>query len=68
MAGRERTDPNCICVGKKEAFARMLQLSIISNSFLCVERILVFGDKIFKRCVFTVLCVLQAVQSLEISF
>ena len=54
---------------EKEAFAQKLQLSFFPTCFLCVERIFNFLEtRIFKRCVFTVLCVLQAVQSLEISF
>ena len=52
---------------EKEAFAQKLQLSFFPTCFLCVERIFNFLEtRIFKRCVFTVLCVLQAVQSLEI--
>ena len=43
----------------------MLQLSFFQFVSASCE-VLIFGDTIFKRRVFTVLCVLQAVQSLEI--
>ena len=47
VAGRERTDPNCIVL-EKETVLQKLQLSFFPTCFLCVERIFkFFGDTNF---------------------
>ena len=54
---------------KKDTYFTEASVVNFPVCFSCVVRSFnFFGDTIFKRRVFTVLCVLQAVQSLEISF
>ena len=69
MAGRERTDPNCICVGKRDLCSEAS--AVVFSNLFSVRRanFLIFWKHEFLNVAFSpVLCVLQAVQSLEISF
>ena len=52
MAGRERTDPNCICVGKKRPSLRSFSCRFFQLVFCASSGILIFGNTNFKRCVF----------------
>ena len=64
MAGRERTDPICYVLKKDRIFFECL-------SCLFARSVYSFMRSIFEVkfvAAFSVLCVLQAVQSLEISF
>ena len=67
MAGRERTDPNCICVGKRDLCSEAS--AVVFSNLFSVRRanFLIFWKHEFLNVAFSpVLCVLQAVQSLEI--
>ena len=53
MAGRERTDPNCICVGKRDLCSEAS--AVVFSNLFSVRRanfLIFWKARIFKRCVF----------------